>query len=173
MLSDHRLHAIDPGTTQSALVTVSVDGTVTATTDSNTTILAAVWSLADAPDAGELVIEQIASYGMAVGADVFETVFWSGRFAEAWMRRSGTEAHRLPRLAVKMALCHDSRAKDANIRQALIDRFGGPACIRKGGSLYKVHADEWAALAVAVTFHDQHVVGCVDQHEQHECGVRR
>ena len=28
------------------------------------------------------VIEQIESMGMAVGAEVFETVFWSGRFAQ-------------------------------------------------------------------------------------------
>ena len=51
---------------------------------------------------------------------------WAGRFAEA--------AHRvpvvmLPRRAVKLALCGDSRAKDANIRQALIDRFGGSAAV--------------------------------------------
>jgi hypothetical protein len=51
---------------------------------------------------------------MAVGAEVFDTVLWAGRFAEA--------AHRvpvvmLPRRAVKLALCGDSRAKDANIRQ--------------------------------------------------------
>ncbi|MCX6544411.1 MAG: hypothetical protein NTV05_08350 [Acidobacteria bacterium] len=146
---------LDPGTVRSALVTLSADGTVTATLDSNATILAAVWALADQADAGELVIEQIASYGMAVGAEIFETCYWSGRFAEAWARRRGTDAHRLPRLAVKVALCHDSRAKDANIRQALIDRFGGPSCIRKGGPLYKLHGDEWAALAVAVTFHTQ------------------
>ena len=52
------------------------------------------------------VIEQVAGYGMPVGAEVFETVFWSGRFAEAY----GAECvHRVPRLAVKMNLCHDSR----------------------------------------------------------------
>jgi 5-methylcytosine-specific restriction protein A len=61
---------------------------------------------------------------VAVGAEVFDTVLWAGRFAEA--------AHRvpvvlLPRRAVKLALCGDSRARDANIRQALIDRFGGTA----------------------------------------------
>ena len=98
-----------------------------------------------------LVIEQIASYGMAVGAEIFATVHWAGRFHEA--------AHPglvvlLPRLAVKTHLCHDSRAKDANIRAALIDRFGGPTAIRKGGALYGVHADLWSALALAVTYAD-------------------
>lgn len=73
-----------------------------------------------------VVIEKVESYGMAVGAEVFDTVLWAGRFAEA--------AHRvpvvmLPRRAVKLALCGDSRAKDANIRQALIDRFGGSAAV--------------------------------------------
>ena len=146
------IHAVDPGTTESALVTLSGDGQVTAMMDRNAVVLEAIWALAAEPGGAVLVIEQVASYGMPVGAEVFETVWWSGRFAEAWARRSGTEAQRLPRLAVKLSLCHDSRARDANIRQALIDRFGGPACIKKGGALYKVHGDEWAALAVAVAF---------------------
>jgi hypothetical protein len=75
-----------------------------------------------------------------------------GRFAEA--------AHRvpvviLPRRAVMLALCGDSRAKDANIRQALIDRFGGPAAVgRKAapGPLYGIARDVWSALAIAVTY---------------------
>jgi hypothetical protein len=99
-----------------------------------------------------VVIEKIESYGMAVGAEVFDTVLWAGRFAEA--------AHRvpvvlLPRRAVKLALCGDSRAKDANIRQALIDRFGGSAAIgRKAspGPLYGISRDVWSALAIAVTY---------------------
>jgi hypothetical protein len=68
------------------------------------------------------VIEKVESYGMAIGVEVFDTVLWAGRFAEA--------AHRVPvvmvpRRAVKLALRGDSRAKDANIRQALIEGFGG------------------------------------------------
>jgi hypothetical protein len=98
------------------------------------------------------VIEKVESYGMAVGAEVFDTVLWAGRFAEA--------AHRvpvvmLPRRAVKLALCGDSRAKDANIRQALLDRFGGSAAIgRKAapGPLYGIARDVWSALAIAVTY---------------------
>lgn len=61
----------------------------------------------------------------------------------------------LPRRAVKLALCGDSRAKDANIRQALIDRFGGSAAIgRKAapGPLYGISRDVWSALAIAVTY---------------------
>lgn len=96
-----------------------------------------------------IVIEQIVSYGMAVGAEVFATVHWSGRFTEA---ASPTPVVQLPRLKVKQALCHDSRAKDPNIRQALIDRFGGPDAIRKGGALYGVSKDVWSALGVAVTW---------------------
>jgi hypothetical protein len=99
-----------------------------------------------------VVIEKVESYGMAVGAEVFDTVLWAGRFAEA--------AHRvpvvlLPRRAVKLALCGDSRAKDANIRRALIDRFGGQAAIgRKAspGPLHGISRDVWAALAIAVTY---------------------
>ncbi|MBA2380633.1 MAG: hypothetical protein H0V73_00860 [Chloroflexi bacterium] len=33
-----------------------------------------------------VVIEKIESYGMAVGAEVFDTVWWAGRFAEAASR---------------------------------------------------------------------------------------
>jgi hypothetical protein len=99
-----------------------------------------------------VVIEKVESYGMAVGAEVFDTVLWAGRFAEA--------AHRvpvvmLPRRAVKLALCGDSLAKDANIRQALIDRFGGSVAIgRKAapGPLYGISRDVWSALAIAVTY---------------------
>jgi hypothetical protein len=62
----------------------------------------------------------------------------------------------LQRRAVKLALCGDSRAKDANIRQALIDRFGGKdaAIGRKAapGPLYGISRDVWSALAIAVTY---------------------
>jgi hypothetical protein len=111
-----------------------------------------------APDLpAELVIEQIASFGMAVGAEVFETVFWTGRFYEAWPGAS--TRHRLPRSAVKMHLCQTMRAKDSNIRQALADRFGGSGAWgtkKAKGPLWGVTGHALAALAVAVTWHDQH-----------------
>jgi hypothetical protein len=104
----------------------------------------------------DLVIEMIASYGMSVGAEVFETCFYIGRFFQT----SIVPAHRLFRSEIKMHLCGNMRAKDANIRQALIDRFGPGKDRAVGtkanpGPLYGVKADVWAALALAVTFHDK------------------
>jgi hypothetical protein len=101
------------------------------------------------------VIEKIASYGMAVGAEVFETCYWSGRFAQA-IGPGITD--RIPRLEVKLHLCRDSKARDANVRQAIIDRFGGKekAIGKKAtpGPLFGVSGDCWSALAVALTWFD-------------------
>jgi hypothetical protein len=96
-------------------------------------------------------IEMIASYGMPVGAEVFETCLWIGRFAEV----DGDRAERLTRSMVKLHLCQSPRANDATVRQAILDRYGGKdAAIGKKktpGPLYGLHGDCWAALAVAIT----------------------
>lgn len=112
------------------------------------------------PACHAIVIEQIASYGMAVGAEVFETCVWTGRFIGAATYLPSVPIHRMPRKDVKLHLCGQARAKDSNIRQALIDRFGGKekAIGRKHsqGPLYGLKADEWQALALAVTWFDLH-----------------
>jgi hypothetical protein len=104
-------------------------------------------------DADMLVIEQVACMGMAVGAEVFETCVWSGRFIEAW----GGKWDRVKRHEVKMALCGNMRAKDGNIRTAIIDRYGpgkDKAIGRKAspGPLYGLSGDCWQALGVAITW---------------------
>lgn len=96
----------------------------------------------------KLVIEQVASMGMAAGESLFETCFWSGRFAQAW----GRPFARLKRHQIKMHLCGTMRAKDGNIRQALIDKFGPQGTKKSPGPTYGLSGDCWAALAVAVTF---------------------
>lgn len=99
-------------------------------------------------------IEQIESMGMAVGRDIFETVFWSGRFVE----RVRCEFVRVTRRQVKLHLSGTMRAKDKNIRQALVDRFGGDSVAvgtkKAPGPLYGVASHRWSALAVAVTYWD-------------------
>ena len=108
-----------------------------------------------------LVIEQIESMGMAVGKTTFETVYWSGRFAEAFHPE---RVERVTRREVKLHLCGQARANDGNIRQALIDRFG-PSTEQaigkkaKPGPLYGVTGHKLSALAVALTWADQNSEG--------------
>ena len=102
-------------------------------------------------------IEQIRSYGMAIGATTLDTVEWGGRFIEAWQHHTGQgdeRVLRIPRIQVKSHLCHSGRAKDANVRQALIDRFGEPGTKYKPGVLYGISSHLWSALAVGVVAKD-------------------
>lgn len=151
----------DPGTEQSALVMLSVSGRVVDhRLMPNLGVLSWLQEMREVAGPTPptvLVIEKIESFGMAVGASTFETVFWSGRFAQMWYPR---RYERLGRRDVKVHLCHSARATDSNIRQALLDRFGGQ---EKGigkkatpGPLYGLKGHTWAAFAVALTFHDQH-----------------
>lgn len=151
------LYAIDPGTEQSALLVVEDGRFLDTTIYPNRDLLSLLWLGTLAP--AHLVIEQIESYGMAVGREVFQTVFWSGRFVEAW--QSPTRSWSLlPRRDVKLTLCGSPKAKDANIRQALIDRYGGSSAIKKGGPLYGIKSHLWAALALAETYQQQRAEAC-------------
>lgn len=70
-----------------------------------------------------LVIEMVASYGMPVGETVFETCVWIGKFMQIVESRK-KKVNKVYRKDEKMNICHSMKAKDSNIRQALIDRFG-------------------------------------------------
>ena len=145
------LYALDPGTLQSALVVYDGTRVLEHVTALNGVILD---KLRFAPETGTrtLVVEQIESFGMAVGQETFATVWWAGRFYEAW---PNAERYQLPRLPIKIHLCNSARATDANIRAALLDKFGGSAAIGKKatpGPLYGLKGHEFAALAVAVTW---------------------
>lgn len=74
-------------------------------------------------DFDTLVIEMIASYGMPVGKEVFDTCVWIGRFKQIAIMRN-IKVEYIYRKDEKMNICHSMKAKDSNIRQALIDRFG-------------------------------------------------
>ena len=145
------LLAIDPGNVESAYVLIGKDLTpLEFGKIPNKELLDVIPSLACGAD--YLALEMVASYGMAVGETVFETVFWAGRFWQAAEDR--LERKKVYRKEVKMNLCHSMRAKDANIRQALIDRFGEVGVKKNPGFFYGFKADIWAAYAVGVTYHD-------------------
>lgn len=146
-----RLFAIDPGNEESAYVLYDEERKVPCEWAKLPN--AEVLRYLDRTPACDLAVEMIASYGMAVGCEVFDTCVWIGRFIERWDR---SEPRMVYRRDVKLHLCHDSRAKDPNVRQALIDRFGPgkeKAIGKKAspGPLYGMSGDCWSALAVAIT----------------------
>lgn len=143
-----RILAIDPGPTHSGVVDYKTGRVVSASKMPNAEVLDMLTFVFDR-DIPHLAIEMVASYGMAVGREVFETVRWIGRFQQAW--HSPDDVMLVYRLDVKMHLCHNAKAKDANIRQALIDMLGAPGTKKHPGATYGVAGDMWSALAIAVT----------------------
>lgn len=151
------IFAIDPGNVESAYAemdSVTLKPVSVGKVD-NKTLLEKVKQL---PYDAELVIEMVASYGMAVGKEVFDTVFWIGRF---WEAGNGLHRELIYRREEKLDLCGSCRAKDANVRAALIDRFApgarnsGKGTQKEPGWFYGFAADIWQAYAVGVTWADK------------------
>lgn len=138
--------AIDPGTTESGYCVFRDDRVVHAGVRGNAFMRCYIkdWQKPDL-----FAIEMVASYGMPVGREVFETCVWIGRFIEAWGAPNRTRL--VYRQDVKLHLCGNPRAKDTNIRTALIDKLGPVGTKGNPGPLYGVKSHAWAALAVAVT----------------------
>ena len=170
-MNDVEIFAIDPGNTKSAYVVMRVErvqGDKLAFDPKKATILKfgkvendeVVKVLYEfVYDETELeqfvVIERVASMGMAVGREVFETCEWIGRFTEC---ACGIPVKYVYRLEEKITLCNSAKDQDANIRQALIDTYAkfdfknGRGTKATPDTLYGFHADVWSALAVATTF---------------------
>jgi hypothetical protein len=148
--------AIDPGNTQSGWCLFGGKSVLDSGVLDNHAMLELIYQYRNY----DLAIEMIASYGMAVGREVFETCVWIGRFQQ-WHNRP--DAVRLVyRKDVKLHLCGNTKAKDTNIRQAIIDLFPpkGDGKIpqigtkKQPGPLYGISSHAWAALAVALTVSD-------------------
>jgi len=80
--------------------------------------------------------------GQTPSWQLFETCEWAGRFHQVVSERAGGFI-KMDRDDIKKCICGSSRAKDPQVRKALIDIFGGerclsigkcPACKGKGGS---------------------------------------
>ena len=110
-----------------------------------------------AAECDEIAIEMVACYGMAVGKSVFDTCVWIGRFIEAL----GGRYSYVYRKDEKMCLCGNMRAKDTNVRQALIDRYAkfdfksGKGTKSAPDTFYGVSKDVWAAISVGVTHYEK------------------
>ena len=150
------LIAIDPGTESSGVVIYDGKKVIASYKDFENNDLVEQLRT-DSWACKHLAIEMVASYGMAVGKTTFETVYWIGRFVQAFGVHDST---RIYRKDVKMFLCNSMKAKDANVRQAILDRFepsGGGKTPQVGtkkepGPLFGVSSHAWSALAIALTY---------------------
>jgi hypothetical protein len=112
------------------------------------------------PDADRVIVEDVQSYGMPVGRSIFSTVKNIGHMRAVALQHRVKFDDSIARPAVKARLCGSVRAKDGNVRQAVIDLYpstgGGKVpeigTKSKPGPLYSIAADEWAALALGVVW---------------------
>ncbi len=152
-----RVLAIDPGSTKSGVCMIHKNNYFPVNADkiTNEDVLQIV-----PEQTCRVVIEMVASYGMPVGVEVFETCVWIGRFIQHF-EGCGCTVERIVRKDVKLHLCSTLRAKDANVRQALIDRFApgeknyGKGTKKQPGWFYGFSADAWQAYAMGVTYIDR------------------
>lgn len=103
-----------------------------------------------------VVCELIQCQGMPVGKETFETAYFIGRIMESQFS-DRNHFFRVYRSDVKLHLCGSMKAKDPNVRQALIDKYGGNTRVAIGlkktpGPLYGISSHIWSALALAVTW---------------------
>lgn len=153
--------AIDPGPTQSGWCVLAGSTLMDSGVLSNEDMLDMVTHRHFQMFPTRLAIEMIASYGMPVGKEVFETCLWIGRFIQAWHKPETVQL--VYRKDVKMHLCGTTKAKDGNVRQAIIDLYpasGGGATPQIGtkakpGPLYGVSSHAWPAIGVALTVQAQ------------------
>lgn len=151
--------ALDPGNTQTGYAVLEMPEfrLIKFGKADNTSLLTLVANSDILYDVDAVAIEMVANFGMTVGSEVFETCVWIGRFHQA---SDHPNTHYVYRKEEKEILCGSLRAKDANIRRALIDRYArhdlknGKGTKANPDVFYGVSKDVWAAIAVGVTYYE-------------------
>lgn len=149
--SNETVLAIDPGNFATAYCLLRGDRKIIAFDKvENSVFLERLRNIVRAETRPSIVAcEMIASYGLSVGASVFETAVFIG---ECKAEVSGYVPWvQVVRLEVKLAICHSPKANDSTIRTALIDLFGPPGTKKSPGPTCGISKDIWAALGLAET----------------------
>ena len=137
--------AVDPGTTESAYVYYRGGEISLFDKLPNESMLIVIGS----GGADLMAIEMPACYGMEVGQSIMETCEWVGIFRHAFGLRKAYKVYRKARNhkngveGVCMHLCKNNRAKDKNVRQAIIDLYGGDEKAIGGVRCRKCNGKGW------------------------------
>lgn len=150
--------SIDPGTTESAVVFWDGKRVVHADIMQNEDCIGKLAIASKDHAMATLCIEMIASYGMPVGKEVFETCVFIGRMFQLWLYHTGQAVSLIYRRDVKLHHCGSARAKDGNIRQALIDKYGAPGTKKAPGRTYGLKSHLWQAFAIATYVHETKIL---------------
>jgi hypothetical protein len=162
--------AIDPGPTVSAYVLLDKDGRYkggeTVANDTLRRLCAKGFEeqrerFDDPSEITKLAIEIFGNMGKHVGAEVFETAYWIGRFVErlhhAFPYSGGVVG--LKRHYVKKHFQVPQGANDADVRAAITEQWGGVSAAKgtkeHPGPLYGCTTHQWSALAVAIAYREQ------------------
>lgn len=156
-----KIIAIDPGPEFSALVEWNGEKITHAVKEENFRIKEYLNEFISIRTGTPIFCEMIASYGMPVGVEVFETCLFIGNLQQI-TQDFNQPFQKVFRKDVKIHLCNSMKAKDSNIRQALVDRFGSPGVKKAPGTTYGLSGDMWAAFAVAVYSWDIYITNKID-----------
>lgn len=135
--------AIDPGTTESAIVGWDGFKIQLATKLPNDEVMLSLSKPQRFHDT--ILIEWLTSYGMRVGSEVFDTCRWVGRFQMACADR----ATLISRREIKMWHCGRPSVKDADIIGALKEKYGDKGTKANPGLTYSLKGDTWQAFGLA------------------------
>ena len=143
--------AIDPGSSKSAFVLWDGKEILYSGHRPNEDVIAILYAAnEDAKVNPALAIESMVSIPQGGGKSICDTIWWSGRFYEAWQgKREMVPVH-----VIKKAL---GAKNDLGIRTALIQRFGPPGKKADPGLTYGLQGTRyhlWRAFAVAVVWYD-------------------
>jgi len=161
-----RVIAIDPGPTESAVVLWDGEKIISSCDMPNENIVEALaewdeaipeWDTERPLDTDYVcAIEQLRGFGVLASDAIFDTCWWSGRFAQAFgMKRT----HMIPRKKAAAHICGTGGiSKDQFVREAIIQRFGGKekavGSKKSPGILYGISSHKWAALCIALYYWD-------------------
>lgn len=137
--------AIDPGTVQSAICILVNRKIDYCSIVPNTEIEFILGTNSIVKNIGCEIVE---CFGMPVGREIFETCYLIGEIRHHCKIEKKT-FYPVARREIKMHFCNSMKAKDANIRQAMIDTWGAQGTIKNKGATYGLKADMWSALAIA------------------------